>query len=331
MEDLQLFRSLKGQTTPAEETLLRAWRLESPDHERSYHELAVMLDSAQSTDPPLDTQPPSVFKLIHAAESRCLADEAKDAANRKKPARRGFPLAILAVASLVMLFVARDHMPFRAQARTEVHTSEIVTGPSERTMVTLQDGTVIRLGAESRLQVLDGGDARSIRLRGRAFLAVAHSPVRPFVVRTDAGEIEVLGTRFDIAAQDEELRVTVVEGTVSVAGRGGSSQVRAGQMQRVTRGTVLPAIEVPDVTETLRWMGKFLAFQETPLADAAREIEALYDVRIEIADERIARQTLTTWFADEPVEQVLRVFCLVAEAECTTTGELTTVRPKRRQ
>src|SRR6185503_10420802 len=110
-----------------------------------------------------------------------------------------------------------------------------------------------------------------------------------------SGTITVVGTRFELMAEAEDLRVSVVEGIVKVAADGGDQEVDAGRIGRVVNGTSLPPEPVSDPS-TLRasmdWMGNFFAWQTTPLTDAMRELGAVYHVAIEIEDERLARRTL---------------------------------------
>lgn len=322
MEDYQLFRSLKGQTTAAEERRVHAWRGASPERERSYQELAVVLDAVAAAKPRLDTEAPSVFSLIHAAET------AAQAAERERPDKRRLAFGLVVVAAALVLGFALGLWRTTPFGTGAVHTEEIVTGEAEGATLTLGDGTVVRLGPASRLRLVGGSAGRRVTFQGLAFFAVAHDPRRPFRIETRAGDIEVLGTRFHLETRAEDLAVTVVDGWVRLASRAGSREVGRGQQGRVRQGTILPAVPVSDLAAASRGLGKVLVFQATPLAEAAREIEALYGVQIEILDERIGQQTLTTWFVDESIGHVLRIFCLVAEAKCTTTGDHTTVARK---
>jgi ferric-dicitrate binding protein FerR (iron transport regulator) len=63
------------------------------------------------------------------------------------------------------------------------------------------------------------------------------------------------------------------------------------------------------------WAGTFLAFQATPLGEAAREIERVYGTPVTITDTTLARETITATFTDRPVQEVLNV-CAVLSARC---------------
>jgi ferric-dicitrate binding protein FerR (iron transport regulator) len=244
--------------------------------------------------------------------------------------RHGFRNLLLAAAAV--LVVGFPAVVFFSGGREEIGfgVESFSTGASETADLTLRDGTVVKLAPRSRLRLEPSGTERRLSLEGQAFFAVAHDG-RPFVVRTPVGEIRVLGTRFDLSARDEDLQLVVVEGRVAVSARGLDTEVRAGQLGRIVRGTPLPVQDVPDPLELTGWVGRFLAFQSTPLAEAARDIEHQYGVRIEITDSTLARRTVTTWFSDWSLEDVLAVVCSIAEAHCSTTDDVVTIEPLHRR
>jgi transmembrane sensor len=167
-----------------------------------------------------------------------------------------------------------------------------------------------------------------VQLTGRAFFAVARMEDRPFRVLTPAGDLTVLGTRFDVESRDRDLRLVVVEGKVSVAApQGGEARVEGGHMSRVVDGQLLPSIRTPDLRQTTDWLGRFLAFQNTPLGQAAREIEEMYGVKVRIRDSSVADRTVTTWFTDRSLDEVVRIVCAVAAVRCVVDGEVVTIDP----
>ena len=90
--------------------------------------------------------------------------------------------------------------------------------------LTLSDGTVVHLNSETVLSypVRFAGDTREVELHGEAYFEVAKDAARPFIVKTSHYNIEVLGTRFNVADYDNDMSVhtTLVEGKVAVSGPG---------------------------------------------------------------------------------------------------------------
>src|SRR5690606_23329301 len=182
----------------------------------------------------------------------------------------------------------------------------------------LADGTVVRLAPSSRLRVL-GGRTREVSLEGRAFFAVTRMPGQPFRVHAAGATAAVLGTRFELATEGSDVRLTVVEGRVALAAAERTVEVGAGEAGIVRNGRVTPAAAVGAEPVTPAWVGNFLTFQTTPLHVAAREIELAYGVRVLLRDSALAEATITATFTDRPVRDVVDVVCMVLGATCSWT------------
>lgn len=121
----------------------------------------------------------------------------------------------------------------------------LVTSIGERRRVTLDDGSVVMLDADTLLHVMqDDSNRKVFLLRGRAIFEVRHAPSRPFTVDAGAAQVRVLGTRFVVERLEPQVRVSVDRGLVEVAGAGQRLQLEAGQvaeldgrqqLQRVSR------------------------------------------------------------------------------------------------
>lgn len=86
----------------------------------------------------------------------------------------------------------------------------------------LEDGTRVWLFAESEIRFPAKFDAskREIFLSGEAFLEVSHDPKRPFTVKTNALDVQVLGTVFNVKAYDDSdwVEASLIEGVICVNG-----------------------------------------------------------------------------------------------------------------
>lgn len=329
MDELILV-SLKGEATLAEERELLRWRRESDENERYYQEFARAWQLAEGGDELLFPGPvPTAADVIRIAEAE-LDEATSSRPRRARNLVHGWGMRVAAAAAMVLLgFFAADLRTDEPPLDLGYGADEFVTGAGETATVSLRDGTVVRLAPESRLRLTGDMREREVHLAGRAYFAVAKREGKPFRVRSSAGEVTVLGTRFDLQTDREDLRLVVVEGRVAVAARGHETEVGAGEMSRVVEGTLLPVSRVPDVHTQIDWLGRFLAFQATPLADVARELELQYQVRVEITDPELAGRTITTWLADRSLEDVLRIVCAVALAECSAGDGVVTIQPQQ--
>lgn len=316
MEEL-IVRVLSGEATALEVRQLEAWRTASPDHELRYAQLhrlwQVTGPSAVGPMPP----PPLLAHIVAEAERRRSKVVSLVGWRGRRVRRWGF-MAMAAAAALVLLAVgiARIDLP---------RGSRYATGPSEHRTVTLADGSIVRLGSESVLQVR-GASSRSIRLEGRAFFAVVTDSTRPFTVETPVAHTQVLGTRFEIASNADSLRLVVVEGRVALDASGKRVEVARGEVSRVTAGSVPTAPEAADVWALLDWPNGLLIFQATPLEEVLEQIERRFGVPFTIGDDELGQRTVTAWFEDESLLDVVQTVCAVVGAHCTV-GEIVEVAP----
>src|SRR5439155_8119305 len=119
-------------------------------------------------------------------------------------------IAVLVAGSLIWFF-PRGGAP-RAYATTHGQLSSL----------TLPDGSRVLLGVDTRVRVPRdyGGRTRTLDLGGEAYFVVAYDAKRPFIVRTEHGSTQDLGTEFGVRAYREEASVEVVVAEGSVALRG---------------------------------------------------------------------------------------------------------------
>lgn len=89
--------------------------------------------------------------------------------------------------------------------------------------VTLGDGTTVWLNAGTRMEypAVFAGKERRVKVSGEAMFDVAHDARHPFVVETFACDIEVLGTKFDVVADEAASRfsASLLRGSVKVTSR----------------------------------------------------------------------------------------------------------------
>ena len=100
----------------------------------------------------------------------------------------------------------------------EITFIERNTTRGQKSKVTLADGTVVHLNAESKLSFPEQfGNRREVMLEGEAFFQVTRDEKRPFLVKSGNITTQVLGTSFNVKAfPREDIRVTVASGKVRV-------------------------------------------------------------------------------------------------------------------
>jgi ferric-dicitrate binding protein FerR (iron transport regulator) len=301
-------RARRGEADATELAELDAWRRASSENERHYHSTRRLLDAGRG----LASIETSVVRP-EAAEIVARVTSRRRFAGNTSIARMA-PWAIAAAASIVAIVSLQSRVTTDDVIPGWAAT-EVVTGASELATVKLGEGSVVRLGPSSRLRVLSNR-AREVSLEGRAFFAVERMPRYPLRVHTRNGDARVLGTRFELATNADRLELRVVEGRVALSTQREQIDVAAGEEARVQNGAVARPTRFVGPAAAARWVGTFLAFQATPLREAAREIERVYGTPVTISDSALARETITASFTDRPVQEVVNVVCSVLNAHC---------------
>jgi transmembrane sensor len=121
----------------------------------------------------------------------------------------------LAVAAGIAATVGAGAMLLPRTAPSTLYAVE--TGRSASRAVNLADGSRIELNRSTRL-LLDRANPRlAVLERGEALFRIKHDASNPFRLRTASGEIEDLGTVFDVVGEGPRLDVAVAEGAVMFA------------------------------------------------------------------------------------------------------------------
>lgn len=328
-----IIAALTGEASEEDLRVLALWRSRSPSNEQEYRRLARLWLAAGETKtmPDAVSRRPSEELIMERAERAPTPLEpsrARPPSSSGGRARRVNRLvAIMGSGMAAALVVGIAAGGWLQQDPPPFGPESLVTGANEVATVTLQDQTVVRLAPNSRLTFVPDEDVREVSLTGRAYFAVARDPSRPFRVHLPGGDIEVLGTRFDVESRDADVQVAVVEGAVRVAAHGARLELEANQVARVP-GTGTPEVRrVEDPFEVIGWLGAFLALESTPMEQVVEEFERRFGLRLEIEDDALRTQTLTGWFADQTPREMLAGICTVLEARCAVEGDVVRMSP----
>ena len=142
-----------------------------------------------------------------------------------------------------------------------VEPTRYSTAVAEIRDVGLEDGTVVSLGAESRIDVVfDEGRRELTLVAGEAYFDVAPDGRRPFTVEAGLLRVTVVGTEFALTRTATSTELAVSEGVVSVepGARSGpddaaaARELSAGEQVRGESTGLSPVLPV-DVREIGAW------------------------------------------------------------------------------
>jgi len=170
-------------------------------------------------------------------------------------------------------------------------TYEVATGPGERQVVALEDGSRIEINGSSRV-VLDRDAPRFARVEsGEALFTVVHDDARPFRVEAGAARLVDLGTVFNVLHSQDRTEVAVSEGAVEYARGRESVRLDAGMSLR-QQGDGPAEVSRVEHDAVGAWRQGRLSFSAASYADVAADLSRNLGVEIAadagVADRRFS-------------------------------------------
>ncbi len=215
--------------------------------------------------------------------------------------RLGYLKYVLAAAAAIALLL----LAFPWATKPEQGCRETAVG--EHLELKLPDGSDVVLNAVSEIcfPVKTWKDSRLVELEGEAYFRVKKG--RTFTVRTDAGEVKVVGTIFNVFARGEELTVQCADGKVQVSNEDGTQQtlIKAGEGVTVLNGRLQPR---EGLRRNPTWFKGESSFQSAPVLKVFEELERQYMVNIQ-ADSIDSGRTFTGKFVHKDLAKALKMVC----------------------
>lgn len=199
-------------------------------------------------------------------------------------------------AFIVALVLIGTYMYFNTSPGGSVQT--FATGKGEQKEITLSDGTQVTLSYATELTVDEfrKSNPRHVRLSGESYFHVRRNET-PFIVSTRYGDIQVLGTRFDVRARDGELIVGVDTGVVRISvmnhGRDSALLLSRHQMGRCLPDDFPHRMEDISSPEYPGWLHGKLFLDKTQVQEACREIEMRFNVVVLLDDQDTRRRLIS--------------------------------------
>jgi ferric-dicitrate binding protein FerR (iron transport regulator) len=212
-------------------------------------------------------------------------------------------LARLAVAASFILFIASSLFHF-----TGIETRSNANSPMEQIM--LPDGSIAKLNSGTSVQFNSHTwfINREVEMNeGEVFFQV--KPGKKFTVKTDRGLIQVLGTSFNVKADETSLEVACKTGKVGVKLDGKAERIDLSPGKFVSTETIEFSPKNREVESIGSWTGGNYVYQDAPVIDVIESISYPYKYKVHF--EAISTDTYSGKFSlDQPLEDILKTICL---------------------
>lgn len=314
-----------------------AWLQASPVHVRAYLDVTRLWDDAAQLDPGLPLEEDfervadNVLPMREAVQQRMDARAAGDREPASAVPRRKKKGRFHAVAASIVLLGGLAGAATWWQFQ---QPPTYITQVGEQRVITLEDGSIVRLNSRSEVKVRMRSEQRLIELAdGQALFEVAKDAQRPFIVRSGNVTARAVGTQFDVYRKPTGTVVTVVEGQVEVrtgpavrrtdAGSGelaASVSVKAGEQVIVGRAGAIEQHGDANVNAATRWLHQELVFEGQPLSAVVEEFNRYQRIPIVLDDPALGELRVNAVFNTTGPEPLLRFIGRMEDVQVERTA-----------
>ena len=249
--------------------------------------------------------------------------------------------AVIVVMGVTWLLINRDKPASDKQ-------TILASGRDSRSIMTLPDGSMVRLNAKSKISYGEGfgKTTREVFLTGEAYFEVTHNASVPFIVHTDAADIKVLGTKFNVRnySNEQRMEAALLTGSIELTLHADAQhkillkpsdkiivKKKAAGDATITPDTgnkkiELTSIKVQDsvIVET-SWLNDKMAFYDKPFSEIALDLERQFDVTIEFKNKEVSGYKYTGVYDEARAEDILKILQMIKPFQYTINNKQITI------
>lgn len=210
----------------------------------------------------------------------------------------------------------------------------ISTANGNQYQLILTDGSKVWLNAASSLRFPTSfvGSERKVEITGEAYFEISKDTKRPFIVafnnkNGETGEIEVLGTHFNVNAYGEEssVKTTLLEGSIKIKKAGKEKMLVPGEQAVLTKAGITLNEKV-DIDQVMAWKNGYFSFTHTDIYAFMRQVGRWYNVEV-IFEGDFSKENYSGMISrDAPLSAILKALEL-NDVEVIRVGRIITVKP----
>jgi len=289
IEDL-IGKVLSSEATAEEIREVETWRAASPENEKYFSDMQAIFSRAALIDFNEDKAWKKVQKKL-----------------RKQKTINWQPLRIAAGIVLIIttgIFAWRSYNT-PPQLMALKSDNEIIED-------VLPDSSTVTLNKRSSIQFEYNPreNTRKVKLKGEGFFDVKHEEEKPFVIETEETLIRDIGTSFNIKSYPDKdtIEVVVQTGVVQFYTlKDPGMMINAGETGIYSkRGKFFAKLPKAD-TNVLAYKTRVFSFHSTDLRSVVEQINEVYDSKIRLANDNIAKCQLTVTFRNDELDTMVEV------------------------
>ena len=177
-----------------------------------------------------------------------------------------------------------DSEQTKIEAIDKLQLNQLTVPYGKTVALTLSDGTRMWVNSGSKViyPSVFGKDKREIFVSGEIYVDVVKNPDHPFIVKTNQININVLGTKFNVSAYDDESSqsVVLVSGAVGIKSKElkGDYNILPSQMLSYSTSSKEVNIQKVDVNNYISWIQGYLLLNSENLDNVLQKLERHYNI-----------------------------------------------------
>lgn len=263
------------------------WIQNNPDKEALVNEIADVLRLSEFKEKEVSKEQLSKAEARLRAAMEASAPPAKVVNIKRK--RVWYSVAAILVVCLAV------GLTYFLQTRP-VTSEQIASNYGKVLKNELPDGTEVILNANSKLtlgKTWQEGKTREVWVKGEVFFHVRKTPTHDkFIVHTDAFDIEVTGTSFNVKNKDGKSSIILKQGSVIIHRKGEPDiKMKPGDYVAFENNQIQKTTVTKD--DYLLWTQNKLVFDDTPLSSVANTIKEHYGVEVQLVGDSVRNITIS--------------------------------------
>ncbi len=289
-EQRLIYRFFEGVATEKEEKKIKEWMKASEDNERQFMRERVLYDA----------------QLFSEQKSGAFLEREISICETVKYWKT------VSAAAIVVLFIMSTYLLLEKKSdNTGVSNHAIYIPKGQYINIRLDDHTNVWLNGDTHFNYPSRFDKkhRTVCLDGEAYFEVATNKKKPFIVKTNYGDIKVTGTTFNVEAYSkyETFETSLFEGRVELYKNDKHIASLKPNEKGIMKNKELLISKIDDMSR-YQWRYGLIVFNNKSLEEITRELEKNYDTRIVITNKNITKKAYTGKFRlSDGIDYALKV------------------------
>ena len=267
-------RMNSGETSEVDREYFENWKEQNPEAFVKYRNIEYLWKELGIHT--MEMAPEDIHKYLKQTEFN-------------KPHYLSYPKISIAVSAILVVSILLG-----VQFYSKNSTLSYQTERGERMVINLEDGSNVHLNSLSGVDVFYSDSERTIKLtRGEALFIVAHDENREFLVQTAHGIIQAIGTEFNISVVSDDIKVTIIHGTVLIKPKQAIVEsvieevATVGEQVLIDSHGKTQSTIIENTSEIIAWTKGKLIFSGEPLHEAVEKVNLHSKHHIRVKDPRL--------------------------------------------